>query len=126
MDGQVVQCKMLLNKIIVISCFLVFLSGCSESSSEVKPTYKSANLYKNKTCLELNNELSYLEIKVQKMATLVDTSQSDHVAKLSLGWLIWPSYAFIDNNESEAQKLSLLRGEYDAILRSLKTKKCLN
>tara|TARA_B100000787_G_C16161099_1_gene281438 strand:+ start:873 stop:1223 length:351 start_codon:yes stop_codon:yes gene_type:complete len=116
---------MLLNKIILTTCFLVFLSGCSESSSEVKPTYKSADLYKNKTCLELNNELSYLEIEVQKMATLVDTSQSDHVAKLSLGWLIWPSYAFIDNNESEAHKLSLLRGEYDAILRSLKSKQCV-
>ena len=125
MDGRVVQYKMLLNKIILTACFLVFLSGCSESSSEVKPTYKSADLYKNKTCLELNNELSYLEIEVQKMATLVDTSQRDHEAKLSLGWLIWPSYAFIDNNESEAHKLSLLRGEYDAISRSLKSRQCL-
>lgn len=125
MDGWGVQCKMLLNKIILTTCFLVFLSGCSESSSEVKPTYKSNDLYKNKTCSELNNELSYLEIEVQKIATLVDISQSDHVVKLSLGWLIWPSYAFIDNNESEAHKLSLLRGEYDAILRSLKSKQCV-
>ena len=125
MDGRVVQCKMLLNKIILTTCFLVFLSGCSESSSEVKPTYKSADLYKNKTCLELNNELSYLEIEVQKMATLVDRSQRDHEAKLAVGWLIWPSYAFIDNNESEAHKLSLLRGEYDAISRSLKSRQCL-
>ena len=124
MDGRVVQYNMLLNKIILTACFLVFLSGCSESSSEVKPTYKSADLYKNKTCLELNNELSYLEIEIQKMATLVDTSKRHQDYKLSLGWILIPSYFFIGNNEDEAHKLSILKGEHDAILRSLKSRQC--
>jgi hypothetical protein len=42
--------------------------------------------------LELNNELSYIEIEVQKMATLVDTSQRRQDTKLSFGLLFFPSY----------------------------------
>ena len=36
-----------------------------------------------------------------------------------------PSYLFIGNNEDEAHKLSILKGEHDAILRSLKSRQCL-
>ena len=129
MDGRVVQHKPLINKIILTSCFLFFLSGCdtgiNSASSEVKPLYKSTTLYKNKNCLELNNELSYLEIEIQKMATLVATSKRHQDYTLSLGWILIPSYFFIGNNEDEAHKLSILKGEHDAISRSLKSKQCL-
>ena len=129
MHGLVVQHKSLINKIILTSCFLFFLSGCNSgintSSSEVTSTYKSTALYKNKTCLELNNELSYTEIEIQKIATLVDTTSRHQDYKLAVGWILIPSYFFIGNNEDEAHKLSILKGEHDAISRSLKSKQCL-
>jgi hypothetical protein len=130
MDGLVVQSKLLINKITFILCFLALLPGCdlgtNTSSSEVKPVYKNTIIFENKTCLELSNELAIKEAEIQKIATLVDTTKRHQDYKLAIGWVFIPSYFFIDNNEHEAQKLSILKGEYDAILRSIKSKKCLN
>jgi uncharacterized protein YcfL len=113
-----------MNKVILISCILFFLSGCNTSSSEVAATYKNTTQYKGQTCLELKNELAYVESEVQKMASLVDKSKRYQDTKLSFGWIFWPSYFVIDNNEHEAHKLSLLKGEYSAISRSIKSKQC--
>jgi hypothetical protein len=114
-----------MNKLL-LPIVVIFLSGCNTSSSGVAPTYKSVAQYRGQTCLELNNELTYVENEVQKMAGLVDKSKRHQDTKLSFGWIFWPSYLVIDNNEHEAHKLSILKGEYAAISRSIKSKKCNN
>ena len=102
------------------------MSGCNISSSEVASTYKSTALYKNQNCSELNREKSYIENEIQKIASIVDKSKRHQDVKLSLGWMFWPSYFVIDNNEQEALKLSIIKGEYEAISRSIKSKQCIS
>ena len=113
-----------MNKIILTSLSVIFLNGCNTSSSEVIPTYKSISTYEKYNCLELISELSYIENEIQKTASIVDKTKRYQDTKLSFGWLFWPSYLVIDNNENEAHKLSILKGEYEAVSRSIKAKQC--
>jgi uncharacterized protein YcfL len=113
-----------MNKTLLLCLNTIILSGCNTSSSEVTSTYKNVSTYKNQTCLELKNEQVYVEGEIQKMASIVDKTKRHQDTKLSFGWVFFPSYFIIDDNSKEAEKLSILKGEYEAILRSIKSKQC--
>lgn len=122
MLGRDVTMKLLSNAVFTLVIFS--LSGCNISSSEVKATYKNTFTYQNQSCNELNSEKLYVENQIQKMAFVVDNSKSSQDLKLAFGTLFWPSYFVIDNNNQEAKKLSILKGEYNALYRTIKYKKC--
>lgn len=115
--------KSLLNLFTIIMVGLS-ISGCNKAAHDVQPLYVSSYRYENKTCDSLKQELEYVQERVNIMVQRVDERKSSQDTKLAFGWLFWPSYIIIDNNEPEAQELGKLRGEQNALKSVYETKKC--
>lgn len=112
--------------IFLIGILSLCLTGCNKAAHDVQPLYISGYSYENKSCDGLKRELNYVEERENAMAQRVDDRKSSQDMKLAFGWLFWPSYFVIDNNDAEAQELSKLRGEYNSISRVLESKKCVS
>ena len=109
----------------VIALSITFgLSGCNKSASQVQPTYVSSFKYDTKSCEELRTELDAVEERAASMSDKVDTIKDTQDTKLAFGWLFWPSYLIIDDNNEEAKELAKIKGEHKALKTALKSKDC--
>ncbi len=114
-------------KILLLFIFItITFTGCNVTSSEVQPIYSNPYKHKNKSCSSLKKEIKHLEIEVSASASAfnVDEAKDYQDTKLSFGWIFWPSYFIIDNNEDEAKKLALLKGKYQSLIDIIKFKNC--
>ena len=68
--------------------------------------------------------LNLIQERANIMMKRVDDRKDSQDTKLAFGWLFWPSYLIIDDNSSESQELSKLKGEYNAINRVIDEKNC--
>ncbi len=102
----------------------LILTGCNTTSSEVQPEYVSSFKYKNSSCVELENELLVIEQRTTEAVNEVDSKAISQDTKLALGWLFFPSYFIIDDNQPEAKKLAKIKGEYSALKEAMRSKHC--
>ncbi len=116
--------KKQLYSLCLISLFGLSISGCNKASHDVEPTYVSQYKYEKKSCESLKRELEYIQERANIMMKRVDDRKDSQDTKLAFGWLFWPSYLIIDDNSSESQELSKLKGEYNAINRVIDEKNC--
>jgi len=72
----------------------------------------------------LKKEIKHLGREVSVSAFNVDEAKDYQDTKLSFGWVFWPSYFIIDDNEEEAKKLALLKGKYQSLIDIIKFKNC--
>ena len=104
--------------------FTLILIGCNTTSTQVQPEYISSFKYDKRSCSELKGELHIVEQRASSMAGKVDSKAESQNTKLAFGWLFWPSYFVIDDNNSEVKELAKVKGEYGALKEAMKTKKC--
>lgn len=112
-------------KIILLSILItITFIGCNVTSSEVQPIYSNPYKHKNKSCSSLKKEIKHLGSEVSASAFNVDEAKDYQDTKLLFGWIFWPSYFIIDDNEDEAKKLALLKGKYQSLIDIIKFKNC--
>ncbi len=109
----------------IIALAIIFgFSGCNKAASDVQPTYISSFKYDSKSCSELKNELDAVEERASAMSSKVDKIKDTQDTKLAWGWLFWPSYIVIDDNNEEAKELGQIKGEHKALKTAMKSKDC--
>ncbi len=109
----------------IIALAIIFaLSGCNKAANDVQPTYISSFKYDSKSCSELKNELDIVEERVAVMSSEVNKIKNTQDAKLALGWLFWPSYLIIGDNNEEVKELGQIKGEGKALKIAMKSINC--
>jgi hypothetical protein len=94
----------------------VGLTGCASSSKEISAAYISPITYQGYSCQQLAGELQRISSRVQQVSGTVDGRANNDAAMMGIGLILfWPSLFFIKGDGPEAQELSRLKGEYDAV-----------
>lgn len=115
-----------MKKMIITSLLSVtMLAGCAKNTSELGKAYVSPMMYEDYSCQQLKGEMMRLTRRAEELTKSVnDNAQGDSVA-MGLGLvLFWPALFFIDGDSPEAQEYRQIRGEYDAVEKTLVMKQC--
>ena len=103
---------------------VVIFSGCAPKAVDVPAEYVPQSKYESWSCEELNQKLNEIEKQVAVYARKQDSAHNRDVAAGVVGAvLFWPAL-FVMAVPDDREQLAVLKGEYEAIDRSIVRKKC--
>ena len=112
---------------------LLFLAGCASSSKSVGAAYVSPTLYKDYSCEELHEEATHISQRVEELALSLDNEAMKDAAQTGGAFVLVPFTfglslgllgALEGGDGPEAAEYSRLKGEYEAVHKAAKRKKC--
>ena len=112
---------------IILFVSILILSACSsaQKSSEVNKAYVSSARYSGLSCESLMREAENIRSREPAIAAAVDKHYKGQKTTEVITWLLfWPAAFWLDDGSSEANRLSQVRGELDAIRQAISQKKC--
>lgn len=114
-----------MNKIAGIVVALA-LSGCSSSSSSIRPTYVSPLQYQSYSCQQLAMEAQRVSARAAEAAGVQDDKASKDAVAMGVSMIIfWPALFFVSGGDgATAAELGRLRGEFEAIEKASVAKNC--
>jgi hypothetical protein len=116
----------MLNKITsaLILCFLI-LSGCATKPSKISAAYVSPLQYKNYDCEQLSNETERVTRRVTDLNASLQKKADGDNAKVAVGMILFfPTLFFTDGDGPEVAEYSRLKGEAEALQKTVIEKKC--
>tara|TARA_B110000483_G_C17897087_1_gene427846 strand:+ start:210 stop:560 length:351 start_codon:yes stop_codon:yes gene_type:complete len=106
---------------------ILLLSACTSAkkSNEVNKAYVSTAKYNSFTCEQLINEAELIRAREPGLAAKVDKHYKSQKNTELVTWvLFWPAAFWLDDGSEDAERLSQVRGELDAVRSSMMSKKC--
>jgi len=104
---------------------LAMTAGCASSSKEIKAAYVSPMTYEGFTCQQLIDENNRIQLRISEVAGTVDKRASGDKTKMDVGLILfWPTLFFLKGDGPEAQELSRLKGEHEALEQAYIKKQC--
>jgi hypothetical protein len=99
--------------------------GCASSPDSVSARYVSPNMYQNWNCDQLVDEKMRLTKEVERIAGLQRENANADAALMTVGLIIfWPALIGLAATKDRKGELGQLKGEYDAVDLSLRSKQC--
>lgn len=105
-------------KFFIIPVIASFLFSCTSAKkpSEVPTTYVAASTYSAMTCEQLKIEAERIRSSTPALEAAVQAAYKSDKAKEQVGWWLFaPALLFMEGNAEESAKLSLARGQLEAI-----------
>lgn len=100
-------------------------TGCASSPDSISARYVSPNMYQNWSCDQLIDEKMRLTKEVQRVAGLQRENANADAAMMTVGLIIfWPALIGLAATKDRKGELGQLKGEYDAVDLSLRTRQC--
>lgn len=100
-------------------------AGCASSPDSVSARYVSPNMYQNWSCDQLLDEKMRLTKEVERIAGLQRENANADAALMTVGLIIfWPALIGLAATKDRKGELGQLKGEYDAVDLSLRSKQC--
>ena len=106
---------------------ILLLAACSSAkqSSQINKAYVSTAKYNSFTCDQLIQESELIRAREPAIAAKVDQHYKSQKNTEAVAWLLfWPAAFWLDDGSKEAEKLSQVRGELDAVRQAMLSKKC--
>lgn len=101
------------------------VAGCAKSPDSIDAKYVSPQQYQNWSCDQLTEEKIRLTREVDRVAGLQRENANADTAMMAVGIIIlWPVLLGLAATHDRKDELSRLKGEYEAVDGSLKTKAC--
>ena len=99
--------------------------ACASSPDSIEARYVSPNAYQNWTCEQLGEERTRLTKEVQRVSGLQRENANADAAMMAVGVIIfWPMLFGLAATKDRKDELGRLKGEYDAVDLSTKTRQC--
>jgi len=107
-----------------MACFSL-LAGCASNSKEIKAMYVSPMTYDGYNCQQMREENQRIQGRLSEVAGTVDKRASGDKTKMGVGLILfWPTLFFLKGDGIEAQELSRLKGEHEALEQAYIKKSC--
>jgi hypothetical protein len=104
---------------------MIAQAGCASSPDSISARYVSPNMYQNWTCDQLIDEKMRLTKEVERVAGLQRENANADAAMMTVGLIIfWPALIGLAATKDRKGELGQLKGEYDAVDLSLRSKQC--
>ena len=103
------------------------LAGCATQPSNVQPAYVSSMKYDSYDCKRLMREAEEVDTRLRQVTGTLQTKANTDAALMTVGLIIfWPALLALPatGGKAEEQELAHLKGEADALTRSLKEQNC--
>lgn len=117
----------LLMKIAATVASLAFaLAGCAASSDKIAATYVSPIQYQHYDCDQLVSEQARVQAAAIASGAQVDKAASNDAGITAAGAILfWPALFFLGGNQVKEAEYARLKGESEAIDKSVIEKKCV-
>lgn len=113
------------HKSIALVACAAHVTGCASSPDSVEGRYVSPTIYQNWTCDQLADERMRLTKEVDRVSGLQRENANADVAMMTVGLIIfWPMLFGLAATKDRKDELGRLKGEYDAVDLSSKSKQC--
>lgn len=100
-------------------------AGCASHPDRVEPHYVSPTTYQAWSCEQLGDERTRLQKEVERVGGLQRENANADTAMMTVGIiLLWPALFGLAATKDRKIELSRLKGEYDAVDLSMRTKPC--
>lgn len=107
------------------ACMVLVLAGCATRSVDVKPLPSDPAAFAGWTCEAMYTEADKVQRRAADVAYSVDERVGNNIIALGVGTTIfWPALLAMRPDGPDAAELARLRGRYDALQSSLKTRPC--
>jgi PKD repeat protein len=114
-----------LRKAVCVLVAAAQVTGCAKSPDSIDAKYVSPQQYQNWTCDQLAEEKIRLTREVDRVAGLQRENANADTAMMAVGLIIlWPALLGLAATRDRKDELGRLKGEYEAVDASLKTKAC--
>ncbi|MDD2905059.1 MAG: hypothetical protein WBK95_10740 [Sulfurimonas sp.] len=114
------------NSFIVI--LILLLNGCASKTVDLVPKPISKEEYEKYSaynCNQVDNSLSFLEIKAQRIARVQNDDAKSDVILLSWGWMLYGvPYLFLDGNGKAKEEFETILGQKEALEELMIAKDC--
>jgi len=108
---------------LLMSLLTGFMTGCSTSPKDIRPSYVSSTHYYHYNCEQLSMELERIK---EKITELSGEQKGESIKdKIAVGGslIFWPAL-FLTIGHDHKKELAQLKGEYDSIKEIQIFKKC--
>jgi hypothetical protein len=110
---------------VALVVLLVAASGCAPHPDNIETRVVAADAYQGKSCDQLYEEKARLTGEVERVAGLQRENANTAAAITAVGVIIaWPLLLGLAATKDRQEELSKLRGEYDAVDLSIRTRHC--
>lgn len=100
-------------------------AGCASHPDRVEPHYVSPTTYQAWSCEQLADERTRLQKEVERVGGLQRENANADTAMMTVGIiLLWPALFGLAATKDRKIELSRLKGEYEAVDLSMRTKPC--
>lgn len=116
-----------MKKTLMCGIGLLMLQACSDAqkATDVTAAYVPSSTYLSMSCNNLRAEDARLRRAASEMAAAVDKEYKNDKTMEAVTWILfWPAVFAMDGNDSEAAKLSQVKGEAEAIRTAMISKNC--
>jgi hypothetical protein len=104
---------------------LALNTACASSPDSIQARYVSPNMYQTWNCEQLRDERARLTSEVQRVSGLQRENANADVAMMTVGIIIlWPVLLGLAATKDRKDELGRLKGEYDAVDLSVRTRSC--
>jgi hypothetical protein len=103
------------------------LAGCATQPSNVQAAYVSSMKYDSYDCKRLMREAEEVDTRLRQVTGTLQSKANTDAALMTVGLIIfWPALLALPatGGKAEEQELAHLKGEAEAVTRSLKEKDC--
>lgn len=115
-----------MKKIAIAICVSVALAGCATSSDKIASTYVSPIQYQNYRCDQLISEQARVLSASVASGAQVDKAASNDSGITAVGAILfWPALFFLGGNQEKEAEYARLKGESEAISKSIIEKDCV-
>lgn len=110
--------------VVVVSVLGFSVSGCAKRAHEVQATYTPSARYSSMTCDQIGEELNRVAADVARVSGKQDDAAQRDAIVTGVGLvLFWPALLVLAAGD-DAEELSRLKGEYEALDRARAEKRC--
>jgi hypothetical protein len=102
----------------ILALFYLFI-GCASKTVDIQPKAvdeKKLEKFNTYSCNQIDNALSFLEKKAQRIARVQNDNANSDRTLLSWGWLLYGvPYLFLEGNGKAKEEFSIILGEKEAL-----------
>ena len=101
------------------------LAGCATRSQDIVTAYVSPTQYQNYSCTQLREEAARVSSRAAAASGMQDQNATNDAIATGVALVVfWPAAFLVHGNGANAQEVSQLKGDMDAIEQANIQKKC--
>lgn len=109
---------------IAASCAALMIAGCATNSANVTAQYVSPANFSSLNCEQVREELLRVSARVRQVSGQQDRKATNDAVATGIGIIVfWPALFFLMSDDHAAE-LGRLKGEYEALEHTARTKQC--